>query len=382
VSRLLYIQYANPAAYPPLEHSSRIFARSGWQLLFLGTESPTGDLMRFGDKCGIEVRLLPFCKGGWRQKLHYAWFNLWVAAWVIRWRPQWVYASDVLACPVALILSFLPGLKVVYHEHDSPSPSARTLPMRLSNLARTWLAPRAKLCVVPNQLRAERFASELSPHSHVTCVWNCPSVDEIGPARAAHEQYRLAVFYHGTLVPSRMPLTVIEALASLPEDATLSVIGYETAGHPGYRKRIMSEAARLGLAHRVRVIPAVPTRSELLSVCRESDVGLSLVPSTDDDPNMQLMVGASNKPFDYLACGLALLVSDMPLWRQTYVEPGYGLACDPSDPVSIAAALLWLYEHPHEVRAMGERGRRRVAAEWNYERQFAPVLAHTDTGPA
>jgi hypothetical protein len=25
---------------------------------------------------------------------------------------------------------------------------------------------------------------------------------------------------------------------------------------------------------------------------------------------------------------------------------------------------------------MGERGRRRIAAEWNYETQFAPVLAH------
>jgi glycosyltransferase involved in cell wall biosynthesis len=86
------------------------------------------------------------------------------------------------------------------------------------------------------------------------------------------------------------------------------------------------------------------------------------------------MVGASNKPFDYLARGLALLVSDVPAWRATYVERGLGRCCDPGDPDSVAQAIRWFAERPAEARAMGERGRRQVADEWNYERQFAPVL--------
>jgi glycosyltransferase involved in cell wall biosynthesis len=101
------------------------------------------------------------------------------------------------------------------------------------------------------------------------------------------------------------------------------------------------------------------------------------MPTDSQDPNLQFMVGASNKPFDYLACGLALLVSDLPSWRQLYVDASYGLVCDPDDPASIAAALLWFLEHPDDQRAMGERGRQRVATEWNYEHQFAPVLERT-----
>ena len=34
MKRVVYVQYTNPAAYPPLEHSSRILADAGWQVLF------------------------------------------------------------------------------------------------------------------------------------------------------------------------------------------------------------------------------------------------------------------------------------------------------------------------------------------------------------
>jgi glycosyltransferase involved in cell wall biosynthesis len=133
-------------------------------------------------------------------------------------------------------------------------------------------------------------------------------------------------------------------------------------------------AAQLGIAGRVEFLGPVPQREELLALCRQCDVGLSLMPKQSLDNNEQTMTGASNKPFDYLACGLALLVSDLPDWRVLFVDGGYALAVDPADPHSIATAVRWLLEHPAESRAMGERGRQRILREWNYEEQFAPVL--------
>ena len=58
-----------------------------------------------------------------------------------------------------------------------------------------------------------------------------------------------------------------------------------------------------------------------------------------------------------------------------YVEPGYAIACDTDDPESLASSLKWFLDHPEEMRAMGEIGRHRILNEWNYERQFQPVLA-------
>jgi glycosyltransferase involved in cell wall biosynthesis len=86
------------------------------------------------------------------------------------------------------------------------------------------------------------------------------------------------------------------------------------------------------------------------------------------------MTGASNKPFDYLACGLPVLVSDLPDWVAMFVAPGYGLACNPSDPDGLAANIAWFETHRDRGRAMGRAGYERIERDWNYEAQFAPVL--------
>jgi glycosyltransferase involved in cell wall biosynthesis len=189
------------------------------------------------------------------------------------------------------------------------------------------------------------------------------------------------VLYQGSLSPDRLPVSVLAALAMLPETVKLRVIGYEVIGSAGYIATLQKRACELGVLDRVD-FPAGPmSRSELLEFGRKSDIGLSFMPMRTNDINMRAMTGASNKAFDYLACGLALLVSDLADWRSFFVAPGYGLACDPADSTSIANSLSTFLGNLKETRAMGEKGRRRVAAEWNYETQFEPVLAAIQSAP-
>lgn len=377
--RIAYIQYTNPAGYPSLEHSSRMLADRGWDVLFLGTGAHGADELRFPSHNRITVKRLSFCPGGWRQKLHYAWFGLWAFGWTLRWRPGWIYASDSLSCPVTLALSFLPGVRVIYHEHDSPAPATSPF-ARLVERARRRVARRAKLCVLPNERRVELFAAEIGGALNARCVWNCPTKDEVSASRPELNGGDLCVLYHGSIVPSRLPASVLTALSKLPERVRLRIIGYETVGHPNYVRQLQAEAARLNIAHRVEFLGTVPTRGELIERCRRGDIGLAFMPKHSGDVNEQTMPGASNKPFDYLACGLALLVSDLPEWRAMYVDTGHARTSDPDDAQSIAAALRWFLEHPAEMRAMGERGRQRILAEWNYERQFLPVLEWMTSG--
>jgi glycosyltransferase involved in cell wall biosynthesis len=98
--------------------------------------------------------------------------------------------------------------------------------------------------------------------------------------------------------------------------------------------------------------------------------GIALFPKDCRQP----MSGASNKPFDYMACGLALLESDVSQWCDTFVASGYARSCIPDDAHSIATALRWFIDHPAETRAMGERGQQQVLTTWNYERMFLPIL--------
>lgn len=368
--RILYIQYTDPAAYPPLDHSSSILAEAGWDVRFMGTQARGIDPLQLTPHERIRVKKIRSCPPGLLQKAHYLWYSASVIEQVQRWRPDWVYASDSLSAPLGLALALLTRARIIYHEHDSPA-FAESWFTRLVQWARGALARRADLCILPNPDRADRFASETS-RSDVVCVWNCPKKIEASFPRPAESDEEMSVLYQGSIVPTRLPASVLEALASMPDRIKLNIVGYETIGHTGYVDELKRIVQRLRLDNRVAFLGPM-ARKDMLDVARRCHVGLSLVPKQSSDVNFRSMIGASNKAFEYLACGLALIVPDRDEWKRMYVQPGYGLAVDPEDPKSISEALRWFFKNPTDRRAMGDRGRQKILNDWNYETQFAPV---------
>ncbi|MDD5449326.1 MAG: glycosyltransferase [Candidatus Omnitrophica bacterium] len=374
MKKIIYVQYTNPACYPPLEHSSHILADSGWKVLFLGTWDFTGRGINFSPHINVVVQRIPFCQRGWLQKIHYFLFCLWVFTKTLIYRPKWIYASDPLSSPIALLLTYIPGLKIIYHEHDSPGKNSDTsLFLRCILKGRVKLSRRADLCILPNEKRAQNFRIETRTLKQILVVKNFPLKKEVKISRRENKK-GLCVVYHGSIGPSRLPLAVVSVLTKLPAEVSLRVIGYETVGYKNYIKKLKETASSFDVVERFEFIGKLSTRQEVLRYCRDCDIGIAFMPKISGDINEQAMVYASNKPFDYLASGMALLVSDLPDWKEIYVKPGYGLACNPEDSESIAGSLRWFLEHPLETRQMGEAGRQRILQDWNYERQFEPVL--------
>lgn len=369
--RILYAQYTNPGAYPPLINSALLFANAGWQVLVLGIQDNATRALTFPAHPRITVKALPLAKLGWQRALYFLRYNAWVLWWTLRLRPAWLYASDLYATPAALAASHLPFVKVIYHEHDTPVAARRLAQWCMR--ARSHLARRAALCILPNAERAKRFAGQFHVAEKTQCVWNCPTRGEVAPPPLRTDT-RFRLLYHGTLVPSRLPLTVIDALAQLPDAICLRLVGYETIGHSGYMEKFFARARELQVAARIEWLGAVP-RTEVLRLARECDAGLALLPLSTADPNEQTMVGASNKPFDYMACGLDLIVSDLQDWCAMFVEPGFGRACNPQDAVSIATAVRWFYDRRMERSARGAHAQAKILNDWNYEAQFVPVFA-------
>src|SRR5687768_5814516 len=104
--RVLYVQYANPAAYPPLERSSRQFANAGWDVLFVGAESAHAGALTLPahDRISVRMQRGDGRGAGLLLKLHYLRFCVWATLEAVRFRPQVVYASDIMSAPVALLL--------------------------------------------------------------------------------------------------------------------------------------------------------------------------------------------------------------------------------------------------------------------------------------
>jgi glycosyltransferase involved in cell wall biosynthesis len=371
---IVYLQYTNPAGYPPLEHSSRILADSGWDVLFLGNAADGAHSLAIPPHPAISVRRFPAYRRGLVQRANYLAFVAWALSQCLRRRPRWVYASDPLSCLAALAVRSTTGCKTIYHEHDSPRYSAGLSRMqRMVRDARLRLARVAELCILPQERRIEAFVADTGRAGTTVCVWNCPTRTEVAPPRSARQAGEPLVFhYHGSLNTERLPLTVVEALSRASCTARLTIVGYETVASQGYMKEFLGRAEALGVGGRVAYFGTMP-RADMLRAARDSDVGLAFMPHSTNDVNLTHMTGASNKPFDYLAVGQLLLVSDLVEWRDMFVAPGFALACNAYDAEDLARVMHWCTKHPEVVRVMGEAGRQRILADWHYERCFAPV---------
>jgi glycosyltransferase involved in cell wall biosynthesis len=298
--------------------------------------------------------------------LRYAWAAARLAA---TFRPTVVYASDPMGAGPGLLAARIANASLVYHEHDTPK--AGTLHPRIAQFRRA-AARKARFVIFPNAERARLAKAELGyGDSQLRIVWNVPRRSELPDLSVPHDA-QVSVLYHGSITPERLPVSVIAAIAQC--GMQLRIVGYEVQGAKGYLKRLLEIGRRFG--HNVVEYLGQFSRDHLLAEVARADVGLALLPMDPDDVNLRYMLGASNKVFDYMASGLALLVPELPDWISSFVDTGYGLSCNPTDTASLAAQLGWFAANPDGRRNMGAKGRAKIEADWNYDNAFAPVLNH------
>jgi len=372
--RVLFVQATEPAGYPPLINAAVLMAGAGWDVMFLSAPI-AGNRLRMPIHPRIAVRVIAERPSHVMGKASYFNYSAAAARCALGWRPDVVYASDPLGAGPGLLASCLAGARLVYHEHDSPVPGA--LHPSLARARRAG-SRHAQLIVFPNEARARLAQAELGfSEDRLRIVWNLPRLAELPPL-APRPDAPLVLYYHGSITPDRLPPPVLEAVRRLEGRVRLRVAGREAPGALGYVQRLLASATWPNGGSEGQ--PSIEylgqiSRAELGPTAAESHIGLALMPRDSGEVNMRHMTGASNKVFDYMAAGLALLVSDRSDWRDMFVAPGYARACDPDDPGSIAAALAWVLENPAERRAMAERGRARIEADWNYDKAFEPVMS-------
>jgi glycosyltransferase involved in cell wall biosynthesis len=374
--RILYIQFADPAAYPPIQHSSQILAERGWDVLLLGTDAFGVQSLRMAAFPGIRIKNLTLAKSGGRPSIQYVVFFFWCLYLVCTWRPRWIYVSDPLPLPAVWLLRLITKSRIIYHEHDSPIVGANPSSFLKAVLAcRAKIARQAELCIFPQQDRLAQFVNSTKRTAPALCVWNCPRLREIPLCTKGEKpEYPLVIYYHGSINPERLPESLVIAASRFKGAIKIQIAGYEAPGSIGYVNALMQLAATMGAPDVVENLGTIPLREDLLRSAARADVGLSLMPESSSDINLKYMLGASNKAFDYMACGLPLLVTDLPDWRETFVAPGYARACNPHNVDSIESELDWYLNHPYERHKMGLDSAKKIQGSWNYDAMFAEVV--------
>jgi glycosyltransferase involved in cell wall biosynthesis len=354
----LFLQATDASAYPPTLHMQALMLARGWQVICLNSPIAQSAL-----KMPMHARLqtinLPERKSFVMSKkdyLRYVWHSFQLIAKI---RPHVIVYADPNACP----LVYLPTRAIrVYQEHDTPASLGS-----LRTRARIRMLKLADYVLFPNAERAAFVQQQTNfDLQKLRILWNLPmrteiSAKELKTAGAASTERPLVLYYHGSINAERLPISIVEAIKALGGRVHLRIAGYEV-GKGGYVASLQAIAPAW-----VRYLGEFATRAELFAQMQGADVGLALMPMHSDDLNMRAMTGASNKAFDYMAAGLAMIVSQLPDWQSMFVAPGFALNCDPREVRSVQSVLEQLLAAPDLLQKMKRYNLEKIQNDWHFE---------------
>ncbi|MEI9939923.1 MAG: glycosyltransferase [Pseudomonadota bacterium] len=194
--------------------------------------------------------------------------------------------------------------------------------------------------------RVIHFPIDALPYLDAPVVWD-------GQLPAAWQTEPLALFV-GRLVYYKGVDVLLDALRLSPR-LRLAIVGVGPL-----KTRLVEQAARTGIADRVKFLGAVPdVRLRSLYKCARFLVLPSVAPS-EAFGMVQLEAMAAGRPVISTD-----LKSGVP-----YVNPHgvTGLIVAPSDPHALAAAMNTLIENESYARSLGEAAQRRVLAEFHVDK--------------
>lgn len=281
---------------------------------------------------------------------------------VRRLRPDLIHANDYNTAWIGLVGKYLGGSRLVYDSHE-------LWPDR--NLRPEW-RPWLLLCEALFVRAADEVITTSPGYAEVIAgryrvapprvVRNLPEW-RAEPAPAATGAPPLAVYF-GAVTRNRGLPAALQALALVPE-LRLRIVGPEAWG---YRATLAELALELGVADRLELLDPVAPQ-EAPAVLGDADVGLALIEPACLSYEMTL----PNKLYEYVAAGLPVLSSDVPVLAREVRERGIGAVADPADPAAVAAALRAVLEP--EANARFRAAAARLAEETTWEREREKLAA-------
>lgn len=283
--------------------------------------------------------------------------------------PDVVHANDANALVPALLSTIGTRARVVYDSHEL---------WRHRNILRRnrWLAPYVEAAIESVGIRMVAGVITVSPsiadwlqrtyslRERPTLVRNIPTARELpDPAQGRlHELAGLApadkvVSYVGGITTGRGLEETVDAMALLPEDTHLVLLGY---GEQRYVDGLLERARTAGVHRRVHLAGSVPS-PEVPQALADADVAVVFVRPIC----LSYRYSLPNKLFESIHAGLPIVAADLPDTAEVVRRYGVGEVFDASTPEDLAAAVREVLGHPAAYRVAA----RAAAAELTWEHE-------------
>ena len=385
-ARVCMVTYGDSAAsLPPLLHEGLSLASDGFQVDLLHSDAspPSADQHapgfrshRFPLRIRGALRALlarePSTRGTSVQNLlSYGEFILRATVAAYRMHADVYEAHDLPALLPTLLAARLRGKPLIYRANEIFSETHVKV-----RFAWFWrglerlLVPRCDEVVTPEEHRSRIYQDEYGAKKEPLTVRNCPPYQSPVESTRLRDELRrrgiafsTIVLYQGLVDSMRCIEEIAEATRSFDEGVVLVVLG---RGFGSWS----DPQARLAGYDRLVVLPRVPY-DELKWYTASADMGILLY--RNDCRNNYYC--APNKLFEYMMMGLPVIAPSFPGIVPIVEGGNTGLCVDPGQPMQIAAAVNELARSPERRQQMKENGLRLTRERYNWETEYAPLLA-------
>jgi glycosyltransferase involved in cell wall biosynthesis len=335
-------------------------ARAGMNIRYVTPANITGQ------RDGVDFVPLQRTQRGLRSLLS----SLAIVRVLLRQNADVYHFQDPELLPLALALKVTFKKRVVYDAYeDFPSMALnnRSLPRFLRPLAAKAIAVLERLAancfdgvMTADPLTLRRFA--LRGKSRKLVFFNFPNLDLFPPPRA--EAKKFDVVYRGGFSARAGTLVLLEAmrlLADLGKPASLLLIGYFDDAI--FERELRERIRDLGLSANVELRGRME-HEDMARALSEARIGVSAL---QDIPKFRLNIPV--KIFEYWACGLPVVATDLPPMRPFFRGVNGGFLCVPGDAAELAQSIRWLLDHPQAAVHMGQLGRSAIVQRFNNQNE-------------
>jgi len=286
---------------------------------------------------------------------------------VLRWKPDVVTGHEPETAALGLHLRALCGARVVFDVHELwQETMAKRMPGPFRSAARAafvevlrCLARRVDWVTTVSPPIVE-FYRAVRRDGRVDLIYNSPPLEMFPPCRQ-DVGGPVVVAHEGGLDVRRGMLEMLEALAIARRsvEVRLLIIG---GVREWDRTRFDERVSALGLAEAIES-PGWVRYDGVGRLLSRSQIGIvAMQPS----PNNYL--GLSNKIFDYMACGLAVIVPAGSATADLVREVDCGVAVDTTNAEAIADAIVRLARAPVLRHRLGANGRRAIEQTYGWHK--------------
>lgn len=233
----------------------------------------------------------------------------------------------------------------------------------IRSIERRYL-PRCSLVLTPSEPIAQALRAEYGIE-RLLRVWNAAPIETRLPAKSLGG---FSLYWRNAVVDlgPRGLEDVLLALNSLPADIHLYLQGRVPSD--GGRS-LLARLKSLGLDDRVTILPPFPPEEAVLKAAPYA-VGLCLEPVTIRNSDLTI----SNKLFDYLMAGLAIVASNTTGQTEIVRLSNAGLIYRAGDPFDLAERIMELYHDPRLLNTLQVNARSFALREGNLEHELQKLI--------